>query len=69
MKSKQKRLKSKEENKQMPLQIKKERLASLNNKDDHKGIYKEMFDKLVKKKFDEIKDLKLHDFNNGIQLF
>ena len=33
----------------MPLQIKKERLASLNNKDDHKGIYKEIFDKLVKK--------------------
>ena len=69
MKSKQKRLKSKEENKQMPLQIKKERLASLNNKDDHKDIYKEMFDKLVQKNFDEIKDLKLHDFNNGIQLF
>ena len=34
-----------------------ERLEALTNKDDHKSIYRELFDKLVEKKFDEIKKL------------
>ena len=33
------------------------RLEALANKDDHKSIHKEIFDKLVKEKFDEIKEL------------
>ena len=33
------------------------RLEALTNKDDHKSIYKEIFDKLVKEKFDETKEL------------
>ena len=33
------------------------RLEALTNKDDHKSIYKEIFDKLVKEKFDAIKEL------------
>ena len=32
------------------------RLETLTNKDDHKSIYKEIFHKLVKEKFDEIKE-------------
>ena len=32
------------------------RLETLTNKDDHKSIYKEIFHKLVKQKFDEIKE-------------
>ena len=34
-----------------------ERLAALTNKDDHKDNYKEIFEKLVKERFDEIKEL------------
>ena len=34
-----------------------ERLKALINKDDHKNIYIETFDKLVKEKFDKIKKL------------
>ena len=34
-----------------------EKLEGLTNKDDHKSIYKEIFDKLLKEKFDEIKEL------------
>ena len=34
-----------------------ESLEALANKDDHKSIYKEIFDKLVKGKFDGIKEL------------
>ena len=30
-------------------------MEALNNKDDSKSIYKEIFDKIVKEKFDEIK--------------
>ena len=30
---------------------------ALVNKDDHKGIYKEIFDKIIKEKFEEIKEL------------
>ena len=33
------------------------RLEALTNKDDHKSIYKKIFDKLVKQRFDEIKEL------------
>ena len=33
------------------------RLEALTNKDDHKSIHREIFDKLVKEKFDEIKKL------------
>ena len=33
------------------------RLETLTNKGDHKSIYKEIFDKLVKWKFDKIKEL------------
>ena len=35
----------------------KKRLETLTNKYDHKSIYKEIFDKLVKEKLDEIKEL------------
>ena len=38
-----------------------ERLAGLTNKNDHKDNVKEIFEKLVKKRFD--------DFNNGLELF
>ena len=56
MKNKQKRLKSKE--KQIDATTNKnEILETLINKDDHKSIYKEIFDKLVKEKFDRIKEL------------
>ena len=34
-----------------------ERVEALTNKDDHESIYKEIFDKLVKAKFDRIKEL------------
>ena len=34
-----------------------ERLAVLTNRGDNKDIYKEIFDKLVKEKFDKIKDV------------
>ena len=34
-----------------------EKLGALTNKDDHKNIYKEIFDKLVKEKFYRIKEL------------
>ena len=34
-----------------------ERLTALINKDDHKGNYKEICEKLVKERFDEIKVL------------
>ena len=34
-----------------------ERLAALTNRGDNKDIYKEIFDKLVKEKFDKIKDV------------
>ena len=33
------------------------RLEALTNKNDHKSTYKEIFDKLVKEKSDEIKEL------------
>ena len=33
------------------------RLKALTDKDDHKIIYKKVFDRLVKKRFDEIKEL------------
>ena len=32
-------------------------LEALTNKDDHKNIYEKIFDKLVKEKFDEIREL------------
>ena len=32
-------------------------LEALTNKDDHKSVYKEIFDQLVKQKIDEIKEL------------
>ena len=32
------------------------RLEALTNKDDHKSVYTEIFYKLVKEKFDEIKE-------------
>ena len=35
----------------------KARLPALTHKDDHKGNYKEIFEKLVKERFDEIKEL------------
>ena len=38
-----------------------ERLAGLTNKNDHKDNVKEIFEKLVKKRFD--------DFNNGLEFF
>ena len=34
-----------------------ERIAALTNKDDHKDNCKEMFEELVKERFDEIKEL------------
>ena len=41
----------------MPLQIKsKDQLELLINKDDPKVIYKEIFDKIVKDKFDEVRE-------------
>ena len=56
MKNKQKQLKSKEKNKWILLQIK-TRVGALTNKYDHKSIYKEIFDKTVKEKFDGIKEM------------
>ena len=56
-------------------------LAALTNKDDHKDNYKEIFEKLVKERFDEIKKLindltyyntarkKNYDLSNGIKIF
>ena len=59
-------------------------LAALTSKDDHKDNYKEIFEKLVKERFDEIKELtndltyyfkvntarkKMYDLSNGIKLF
>ena len=41
----------------MLLQIKTRDQRLLTNKDDHKSVYKEIFDQLVKEKFDEIKKL------------
>ena len=33
------------------------RLEALNNIDDHKSIYKEIFNRIVKERFDETKEL------------
>ena len=49
-------------------------LEALTNKDDHKSIYKEIFDRVVKERFDEIKQLTheidhdslVHYFKNNI---
>ena len=41
----------------MILQIKNKRLEALNNRDDHKSIYKNLFDNVVKERFDEVKEL------------
>ena len=41
----------------MLLQIKNKRLEALNNRDDHKSIYKNLFDNVVKERFDEVKEL------------
>ena len=49
-------------------------LEALTNKDDHKSIYKEIFDRVVKERFDEIKQLTheidhdglMHYFKNNI---
>ena len=57
MKNKQKWLKSKEEKKIDAITNQNERLAALTNRGDNKDIYKEIFDKLVKEKFDKIKDV------------
>ena len=43
-----------------------ERLKILTNKDDHKSIYREIFDKIVKEKFDEIKKLTDEIDNNDL---
>ena len=57
MKNKQKRLKSKEK-KIVAITNQSKRLAALNNKDgDHKDNHKEIFEELVKERFDEIKEL------------
>ena len=45
-------------------------LETLTNKDDHKSIYKEISDKLVKEKFDGIKEIKYEtDHDNLIYFF
>ena len=41
----------------MLLRIKKKRLVALTNKDDHKDNYKNIFEELVKERFDEIKKI------------
>ena len=41
----------------MLLQNQNKRLPSLTNKDYHKDNYKEIFEKIVKERFDEIKEL------------
>ena len=41
----------------MLLQIKNKRLEALNNRDDHKSIYKNLFGNVVKERFDEVKEL------------
>ena len=33
------------------------KLEALTKKDDHKSIYKEIFDKIIKERFDEIREL------------
>ena len=43
-----------------------ERLAALSNKDDHKVNYKEIFEKLVKERLDEIKELTNKINQNGL---
>ena len=55
-KNKQKQLKSKEK-KIDAITNQNKRLEALANKNDRKSIYKEIFDQLVKEKFDEIKEL------------
>ena len=46
-----------------------ERLATLTNKDDHKDNYKEIFEKLVKERFDEIKELTGEIIQNDLTYF
>ena len=41
-----------------------ERLVALTNKDDHKNSYEEIFEELVKERFDKIKEL-TDEINNG----
>ena len=54
----------------MPITDHNERLEGLTNKDDHKSIYKEIFDKLVKEKFDGMKELIYKtDYDNLIYYF
>ena len=57
MKNKRKQLKSKEKKQIDAKTNQNERLGALTNKDDHKNIYKEIFDKLVKEKIYRIKEL------------
>ena len=45
-------------------------LEALTNKDDHKNVYEKIFDKLVKEKFDEIRELSDEiDYNDLIYCF
>ena len=57
MRNKQKQLKNKEKKPIDAITNKNGRLEALTNKDNHKSIYKEIFDQLVKEKFDEMKEL------------
>ena len=57
MKKKEKQLEVKEKKQIDPIANRNERLATLTNKDDHKINYKEIFEKIVKERFDEIKEL------------
>ena len=57
MKKKEKQLEIKEKKQIDPIANRNERLATLTNKDDHKINYKEIFEKIVKERFDEIKEL------------
>ena len=50
-------MKIKEENNQNAITNQDERLADLTNTGDDKDNYKELFEKLVKEKFNEIKEL------------
>ena len=45
------------------------RLEALTNKDDHKSLCKEIFDKIVKEKFDGIKELTYKIDHNDLIYF
>ena len=67
LKSKQKQLKNKEKTNRCYYRSK-QKTKALNNIDDHKSIYKEIFNRIVKERFDERKE-STHELDHDNLIF